>query len=46
MNATKTIANCNKALDSVAIQIVPMNAYAKQKKNICQGMGKPKALTI
>jgi hypothetical protein len=44
--STETNANCNKALDSVAMQIFPTNAYAKQKKYIRQGMWKPKALTI
>jgi hypothetical protein len=44
--ATETNANCNLALDAVAIQIFPNNAYAKQKKYLRQGMWKPKALTI
>jgi hypothetical protein len=44
--ATETIANCDLALDSVAHEIFPNNAYAKQKKYIRQGMWKPKALTI
>jgi hypothetical protein len=44
--ATETVANCNLALDAVAIQIFPNNAYAKQKKYLRQGMWKPRALTI
>ena len=44
--ATETTVNSNKALDSVAVQIFPTNAYAKQKKYIRQGMRKPKVLTI
>jgi hypothetical protein len=44
--ATEMNANCNKALDSVAIQIFPTNANAKQNKYIHQGMWKLKALTI
>jgi hypothetical protein len=43
---TKTNANSNRALDAVANTIFPTNAYAKQKKYMCQGMWKPKALTI
>ena len=44
--ATETVANCNTALDAVAVQIFPNNAYAKQKKYLRQGMWKPKVLTI
>jgi hypothetical protein len=44
--ATETVANCNRALDAVAVQIFPNNAYAKQKKYLRQGMWKPRALTI
>jgi hypothetical protein len=44
--ATETIVNSNRALDAVAIQIFPTNAYAKQKKYLRQGMWKPKILTI
>jgi hypothetical protein len=44
--ATETNANCNLALDAVAVQIFPNNAYAKQKKYLRQGMWKPRALTI
>ena len=44
--ATETNANSNRALDSVATQIFPTNAYAKQKKYLRQGMWKPRTLTI
>ncbi len=44
--ATETVANCNLALDAVAVQIFPNNAHAKQKKHLRQGMWKPRALTI
>ena len=43
---TETVANCNLALNAVAIQIFPNNAHAKQKKCLRQGMWKPKAMTI
>jgi hypothetical protein len=38
-------ANCNLALDAVALIIFPANACAKQKKHVRQGLWKPKALT-
>ena len=44
--AMETTVNSNKALDSVAVQIFPTNAYAKQKKYMRQGMWKPEVLTI
>ena len=44
--ATETTVNSNRALDAVANQIFPTNAYAKQKKYIRQGMWKPNILTI
>jgi hypothetical protein len=40
----QTQANCNLALDAAALVIFPANAYAKQKKNVQQGLWKPKAL--
>jgi hypothetical protein len=43
---TETVASNNNSLDSVAVQIFPTNAYAKQKKYVRQGIWKPKALTI
>jgi hypothetical protein len=42
----QTQANCNLALDAVALLIFPTNACAKQKKHIRQGLWKPKALTV
>jgi hypothetical protein len=45
--ATEMIVKKNHVLDSVAVQIFPTNAYAKQKKHILrQGMWKPKILMI
>jgi hypothetical protein len=41
----KTQANCDLALDAVAIPIFPNNARAKQNKCMHQGLWKPKALT-
>jgi hypothetical protein len=41
----QTQANCNLALDAVALNIFPANAYAKLKKHVRQGLWKPKALT-
>ena len=43
---SETNANCNIALDAVALQIFPNNAYAKEKKYLRQGMWKPKVLSI
>jgi hypothetical protein len=43
---TETNANCNLALDAVAVQMFPNNAHPKQKKCLRQGMWKPRALTI
>jgi hypothetical protein len=42
----QTQANCNLALDVVALLVFPTNACAKQKKHIRQGLWKPKALTV
>jgi hypothetical protein len=42
----ETVINCNLALNAVANQVFPNNAYAKQKKYLRQGMWKPRALTI
>jgi hypothetical protein len=43
----QTQANCNLALNTVALLIfTAINAYAKQKKYIRQGLWKPKALTV
>jgi hypothetical protein len=42
----QTQANCNLALDAVALLVFPTNAHAKQKKRIRQGPWKPKALTV
>jgi hypothetical protein len=42
----QTQANCNLALDAVALIIFPANAHAKQKKYVRQGLWKPKALTV
>jgi hypothetical protein len=39
--ATETNANSNRALDSVATQIFPMNAYAKQKNLLGKAFGSP-----
>jgi hypothetical protein len=45
-HATETNANCNLALDAVAVQMFPNNACTKQKKCLRQSMWKPRALTI
>jgi hypothetical protein len=45
-HATETNANCNLALDAVAVQIFPNDAHAKQKKCLRQGAWKPRALTV
>jgi hypothetical protein len=42
----QTQANCNLALNAVALLIFPANACAKQKIIIRQGLWKPKALTV
>jgi hypothetical protein len=43
---TETNAHSDQALDAVALQIFPNNAYAKQKKYLRQGMWKPRTMTI
>jgi hypothetical protein len=45
-HATETNANCNLALDAVAVQTFPNIAHTRQKKHLRQGVWKPRALTV
>jgi hypothetical protein len=45
-HATETNADCNLALDAVAIQTFPNDACPKQKKHSRQGVWKPRALAV